>query len=215
MASVRHLGLFPWCFDPATAFFSREDLLQYAVPMWWRVKEWTLDATADILGNSDPPQTETYSDSFVFKITDIPLRFLSTSTFQTEKDLVIAGKAGTAYGTLGPEYNWSFFDFLGDVNLEIDLTIGPDFRFGAFAGDTRSASSDGEFAQIGSITSNFCGVSFSAPLKYNGPFSESLYVITSLNATLTATEYWPYDPNDGKGPIYDSASGAQLRGFPS
>jgi hypothetical protein len=25
----------------------------------------------------------------------------------------------------------------------------------------------------------------------------------------------PYDPNDGGGPIYDSATGAQLRGFPS
>jgi hypothetical protein len=215
MASVRHLGLFPWCFDPATSFFSKEDLLKYAVPMWWRVKEWTLDAAADILANSDPPSTETYSDSFVFKITDIPIRFLSTSTFQTEKDLVIAGKAGTGFGTLGPVYNWLFFAYLGDFNLELDLTIGPDFRFGAFAGDTRSASSDGEFDQIGLITSNFCGVSFSTPLKYNGPFSETLYVITSLNATLTATEYWPYDPGDGGGPIYNSATGAQLRGFPS
>lgn len=32
--------------------------------------------------------------------------------------------------------------------------------------------------------------------------------------TLSATEYWPYDPNDGSGPIYDSATGEQLRPFP-
>jgi len=215
MASVRHLGLFPWCVNEEISYFAGTDIAEYAVPMWWRVKEWTLDSTADVLANTDPPSTDTYSDSFVFRITDIPLRFLSTSTFQTEKDLVIAGKAGTGFGTLGPVYNWLFFAFLGDFNLELDLTIGPDFGFGAFAGDTRSASSGGEFDQIGSITSNFCGVSFSAPLKYNFAFSETLYVITSLNATLTATEYWPYDPGDGKGPIYDSASGAQLRGFPS
>jgi hypothetical protein len=27
------------------------------------------------------------------------------------------------------------------------------------------------------------------------------------------TEYWPYDPNDGDGPIYDSSTGARLRVF--
>jgi len=29
-----------------------------------------------------------------------------------------------------------------------------------------------------------------------------------------AIEYWPYDPNDGLGPIYDSVTGQQLRAFP-
>jgi hypothetical protein len=33
--------------------------------------------------------------------------------------------------------------------------------------------------------------------------------------TWSATEYWPYDPGDGFGPIYDSATGAQLRPFPA
>jgi hypothetical protein len=33
--------------------------------------------------------------------------------------------------------------------------------------------------------------------------------------TWSATEYWPYDPGDGLGPIYDSATGAQLRPFPA
>jgi hypothetical protein len=32
---------------------------------------------------------------------------------------------------------------------------------------------------------------------------------------LVPSEYWPYDPGDGGGPIYDSVTGAQLRGFPS
>jgi hypothetical protein len=214
MASVRHLGLFPWCFDPTTSFFSKEDLLKYAVPMWWRVKEWTLDATADVLANSDPPSTETYSDSFVFRITDYPLRAGSASTFQTEKDLVIAGKAGTSLGTLGPAYDWSFDALLGDFALELTLTIGPNFEFRAFSGDTPPVATNGGGAQVGSITSNFCGLSFSAPIKRVLPFVDSLYVITSLDATLTATEYWPYDPGDDDGPIYNSTTGAQLRGFP-
>ena len=215
MASVRHLGLFPWCVDPNTSFFNSDELRQYAVPMWWRVKEWTLNSTAQVLANSDPPSTETYSDTFVFRITDIPLRFLSTATFQTEKDLVIAGKAGTSLGTLGPAYDWSFDALLGDFALELTLTIGPLFSFRAFTGDTPPVDTNGEGAQAGSITSNFCGLSFTAPIKRVLPFADSLYVITSLEATLTATKYWPYDPNDGLGPIYDSTTGAQLRGFPS
>ncbi len=31
---------------------------------------------------------------------------------------------------------------------------------------------------------------------------------------ITAAEYWPYDPNDGQGPIYDKDTGKQLRPFP-
>jgi hypothetical protein len=35
------------------------------------------------------------------------------------------------------------------------------------------------------------------------------------DGSVEATEYWPYDPGDGGGPIYDSATGAQLRPFPA
>jgi hypothetical protein len=186
--------------------------------MWWRVKEWTLDSTADVLANSDPPLTETYSDTFVFRITDYPLIFGSASTFQTEQDLVIAGKAGSGLGSLGPAYDWSFDALLGDpeedIAQELSLTIGPLFEFSSFSGDTPPVTTNGDGAQVGSITSNFCGLSFSAPIKRVLPFVESLYVITSLECTLTATEYWPYDPGDDDGPIYDATTGQQLRPFP-
>ena len=36
-----------------------------------------------------------------------------------------------------------------------------------------------------------------------------------LAGSISAEEYWPYDPGDGGGPIYDSATGAQLRPFPA
>jgi hypothetical protein len=32
---------------------------------------------------------------------------------------------------------------------------------------------------------------------------------------VQATEYWPYNPEDGDGPIYDSSTGEQIRDFPS
>jgi len=46
----------------------------------------------------------------------------------------------------------------------------------------------------------------------DGAFTKTF--VTDMAVTLEATEYWPYDPEDGLGPIYDSATGAQLRPFP-
>jgi hypothetical protein len=37
----------------------------------------------------------------------------------------------------------------------------------------------------------------------------------SDNWSIQPIEYYEYDPGDGLGPIYDSATGAQLRAFPS
>jgi hypothetical protein len=36
----------------------------------------------------------------------------------------------------------------------------------------------------------------------------------AISMAIEATEYWPYDPGDGGGPIYDSETGQQLRAFP-
>jgi hypothetical protein len=33
--------------------------------------------------------------------------------------------------------------------------------------------------------------------------------------TISPSEYWPYDPEDGGGPIYNKDTGQQLRPFPS
>ncbi len=52
----------------------------------------------------------------------------------------------------------------------------------------------------------------------SGPF-ESPYFATQILQdidTFTLTPfYWPYDPQDGGGPIYDTTTGRQLRPFPS
>lgn len=37
----------------------------------------------------------------------------------------------------------------------------------------------------------------------------------TASVEISAVEYWPYDPGDGGGPIYNSTTGAQLRGFPN
>jgi hypothetical protein len=79
-----------------------------------------------------------------------------------------------------------------------------------------------------SIFSYTSGSTTNAAAQGNGPLSwkisDSLGEISrnfrfgGTNATgqilIQATEYWPYDPGDGLGPIYDSATGVQLRAFP-
>lgn len=47
---------------------------------------------------------------------------------------------------------------------------------------------------------------------YNSRSTTSGFLdILDVNASFEAVEYWPYDPEDGGGPIYDSATGAVLR----
>jgi hypothetical protein len=37
----------------------------------------------------------------------------------------------------------------------------------------------------------------------------------TLELKLEPLEFWPYDPDDSLGPIYDSQTGAQRRAFPA
>lgn len=45
-------------------------------------------------------------------------------------------------------------------------------------------------------------------------YLESATGFVSYSATIEAAEFFPYAPNDGLGPIYDSTTGTQLRTFP-
>ena len=222
MASVRHLGLFPWCVNPTTAYFSTEDLLQYAVPMWWRVKEWTLQSEFGIFYSNPEIPTNTITATNTFNITTIPISTTNPGAFTTEKDLVCAGvfydqQSGVSFPTT---YDWVFSFVIGDPTTlgqglnECVLTLGPKFLFEVpSVDDTRTVTMVGGGATLGSLNVEFCGLSFSVPLRQ--PYTEpSLAMVSSCACTLSATAYWPYDPSDGKGPIYDSVTGEQLRGFP-
>jgi hypothetical protein len=222
MASVRHLGLFPWCFDRATSSFNSDEFLEYAVPMWWRVKEWTLESTVTILTNSDPPGSATFNSTNTFRITDLPINIVTANTFQKETDLVCAGVIPLSFLRLPNDWEFN----LNIAGQDGFLQIGTSFDFAlpsaqdtagvAVAGGNFATEGGYNGATVGSIECVFCGLSFSKAMKRQIPNEDgSLAEFTSCNFVLTATEYWPYDPGDGGGPIYDSATGEQLRGFPS
>jgi len=204
MASVRHLGLFPWCVNEEISYFKGTDIAEYAVPMWWRVKRWSLETTYTIFANADPPVSETYSSSNIFNI---------PSVYQSETDLITAGSLPGTTIKIPSDFTFGFV--IPGFLLDGGLVLGPNFAFSADAQDMEGISTSGQYGQRGSLSVSYCGLEFIAPLKLDAPDFETLYDLTNMDATLTATEYWPYDPGDGKGPIYDSATGEQLRGFPS
>lgn len=219
MATVRHLGLFPWCFDPSTSYFSKKNLLKYAVPMWWRVKEWTLESEFEIYFlNETPNRTTTGTNTL--SITDVAISPSNPTLVQKETDLVCAGvvydqESKTQFTTA---YDWSFAFQIGENSLgdgfnECTLTLGPNFFFEVTGDDTRGATIVGDGDILGSLDVEFCGLSLSVPLRQPWPY-DSLANVSSCACTLSASEYWPYDPNDGGGPIYDSVTGKQLRAFP-
>jgi hypothetical protein len=221
MASVRHLNLFPWCVNQSTSYFKDEDIAAKAVPMWWRVKKWDFAVSGDYLIFGVTP--DTFSDTGVFDVTELTILNGQEETYATETDLVRAGVVYSAqpFPVFNPETQQ--FDFVNTLRLARDhvfgtdagpmvdsfVKIGPHFECFFFADDSFSVStSSGEgVGQVGSFSVSMNGLSFSVPLYANED-------VTAFNASITASEYWSYDPGDGGGPIYDSTTGARLRPFP-
>jgi hypothetical protein len=66
------------------------------------------------------------------------------------------------------------------------------------------------------VTQDFGGDSSSYPsAPLNRPFAYTFQKTDTFSLVIEPAEYWPYDPEDGGGPIYDSATGQQLRPFPN
>jgi hypothetical protein len=70
----------------------------------------------------------------------------------------------------------------------------------------------------GNLTVQFLDYEITIPLYSNwqngaNPPPQGAFI--NCNVRVIADQYWPYDPEDGGGPIYDSVTGEQLRDFPS
>jgi hypothetical protein len=72
----------------------------------------------------------------------------------------------------------------------------------------------GEFGTGQLEFGDFCYFENGEPIELQ--FDQSITArVSSVSGTLNAIEYWPYDPGDGLGPVYDTTTGAQLRAFPA
>lgn len=185
MSSISHIGLFPWCVDEETSYFKDNDLKDKAVPIWWKVKKWNLQANGVFLifGDSENP----FSGSDTFEVTDLTLNEISTDKFETEKDLV---RAGVIYDPEAKrQYRLSrdhlFLTNLNESVIDSFVKIGPNFEaFFDQDGALPFSTIEAEY-ECGSIDVTTNSLSFSVPI-FSSQFG------ASMNATLSAIEYWEY-----------------------
>lgn len=93
------------------------------------------------------------------------------------------------------------------------------FFAGSFATNySHSVSLEADGSGDASIDVSMDGESFSLPATFDeeitqsGPVAPDAESVTvTISVEITPSEYWTYDPGDGKGPIWDASSGEQLR----
>lgn len=198
MAQVRHLGHFPKnphtgicvpTLDYVLEYITPEQFSDYyietgkkiAMDIVWRVREWTLTATFA----APADWTESHSSN--------------AKGITNEKRLVCSGfpyyrAAGSQEGQGG-----QFDIVLGDYVEDRPGIVRNDDHYFVYlvfsieGGDTLPQPEIIEDAGIYPV------------------FQWNLVSPISVTAKLSPSLWWPYDPGDGGGPIYDSATGQRLR----
>jgi hypothetical protein len=272
MATVRHLGLFPFCIpvypptakvNDSTIIFPTGPYTQYpfatktqqACAIWWRVKKWKLTFTFseyfDLALYEGLP-----SGSFV-KVDPTTITLIgdtetgnggSRVLIEKENDLICASGAEETSFIFSFEwqaqrvgqitnpptpinytqnYNASLFTntdiqqsgfppafvFAEGQELQTnpDLWVAFGINIASFFSERPTATNYGSMAEVKCLGKTIGQISLGT--EFN---TESIgYTPTLSNVVVEPHEYWPYDPGDGGGPIYDSTTGAQLRPFPS
>ncbi len=208
MASVNHIGLFPWCIptisqNPAFSYHPVAVDLEKAMKWFWRVKSWRFVGTANFSGET-VSQNQVILNNAIF---DEGV-YLQQQP-QSERGIVCVKETVGVYNYTEPNQfsMYLFIDFFPTNSRTVYFgnQLYPQFAATiSVDGVSCSTASDNENAlQVGVATID--GVT--CPLT----LGEDVYVDFSASITITPEEYWPYDPEDGGGPIYDSATGARIR----
>ena len=216
MATVRKIGLLPQnfgCIQPISnwppnpvvdiAFhpsYFIEGNLDMVMALYWRVRAFEVIANTFVGGNS-------YSDTFTMRPDD---EDGETSGFATEKDLVCGGfdwYLRTSYGptSFTSGMSGAYVDDSDNYFVSFAINDGYDSYQSEYKPDS-------DYGTNGTWELNFSGYSITKPLYRTLP--AGVGNIGPASVVMNAAEYWPYDPGDGKGPIYNNLTGAQLRGFP-
>lgn len=201
MASVRHLGLFPFCV-PQELPSDQEVPSEYPVGLsaadvmlwFWRVKaaEVTRFINVQIEGQPPPePDTEVVNIIYISQGQEFAI--------EKETEIICFTEETGIYFNVtrdGQEENFGFFFFAGSGNIN-------------------SVVYDAESQLFYPRIIGPYGDAFSN-LTYNSD-SYTFYneYVNGSYVKMTAHEFYTYDPGDGGGPIYDSTTGAQLRAFPA
>jgi hypothetical protein len=245
MASVRHLGLFPFCIIDANkrktdggnqiplgegTLYPLQIPIEEAMSWYWKVKQWKVTASITFKPSpEDLPQT----------ISDEKFVISHAQTFGTlppaniplnEKYLVCEEETSLDVGGNLDAIQFYLFS----------LTVAPVGTNDPFFVERMFYNDNGwppknvwpalfvYISYLGGLSVESINPNISS-IKSGGKItikaSNNTYTIASFvpdsaefidgEIEIEAIEYWPYDPGDGLGPIYDSTTGAQLRPFPS
>lgn len=213
MATVRHIGYYPQslglCFVRSINDISKHlpftASLTEVLGFYWKVKEWKISANgAALVGDADP-----FYDEWNSTIISIP----PTS----EKRLVcgeniLGWKNEDGSPLLTPDSLW-----VTSPQYDLQRSI-PFFGANFLPSATYNAGELEGLGQywevVGSSTLNMKGTT--KTWECYGIRNPDSFVYTYYaNIHIEAKTFWPYDPGDGRGPIYDSTTGAQLRAFPA
>jgi hypothetical protein len=226
MATVRHLRPFPWCVPHSTAemvarvnarsgadygflnlvvqsgagsLWPISVTLEDAMKFYWRVKNFRVTTACENISVVGPAHQGAINEKNLVCFPPWPVE-----TNVEEQNL------GTVFRNASLSITWEFLIYDPDTQLfRLPLVV----TFVNNAGDTSETETGStsywteagpDNIQKGSI--DFLG--YTLPMGGGVDFSYGA-------GTVEAVEYWPYDPGDGGGPIYDSATGAQLRPFPA
>jgi hypothetical protein len=192
MASVRHLGLFPFCAlendDPvgANTHYPIGVNIETAMRWYWRVKTWSVNGS-------------------ITKVTTSTITGDLSVQAGSEKVLVCEGGLFDQINDDGTSVAILFFTSVVKRDGLYYPELVAEFQ-GAAGGPILHTLEDG--AGTSPVSGNFFtfdGIAVPSFLGNGG---------TAAFLNIEAQEYWPYDPGDGLGPIYNATTGEQLRQFP-
>ena len=186
--------LFPIAFHPS---YFIEGNLDMVMALYWRVRAFQVIANTFVGGNS-------YSDTFTMRPDD---EDGETSGFATETDLICGGfdwYLRTSYGPTDFTSGMSGAYVDDSDNYFVSFAINDGYE--SYRSEYRPTS---DYGTIGTWELNFSGYSITKPLYRTLPVGVGN--IGPASIVMNAVQYWPYDPEDGSGPMYNSTTGVRLK----
>ena len=236
MATVTHLGLFPWCVPQST-----KQLAQYLSE--------NNSPVADYIAEIDHPRDNIVGWPVKLTLAQIMKLYWRVKTVRVAAPEPSVFTVGQVVSSAASEKDLVCHNFDEEIDIIADRpdNDGDDF-LDNFGGALLALSwsftiydpEEDRFymnmvASFGSVVDPLAGGStirvtdgqpvggqidfFGAQLTLYTPLGVDSEIgeitpLTYAAGSITAEEYWPYDPEDGGGPIYDSVTGERLRDYP-
>lgn len=214
--------------------------LEQAMRWHWRIKKWRVEV--DVQFRWDSPEDITHIQD-VFFADNIVNNVVATDEKQKVCDAGYFAGSKSVYADeedpLNTLYDWTCSVAIGKQQMAwVNYPTTPELKV-ALSQSVRISSDKTTYYIPVVIDLQMRGLDFIQPYLSGQLFDENQGADTPLtwsiddgldqitrpfrfysgqdtgSISITVAEYWPYDPGDGGGPIYDSATGAQLRSFPN